>query len=165
MFAFMLCSSVFMDYPHQSLCSLKMPWELQGSDFLSLNMAGKIRSMQQHLYAALISGGYVTGWSRDSQGANVQAAYQWPFPMPRSWERVQGEKLARSVTQIFSSLKTEALTQDILLHDGSFRRRYLGESVCEAWSQSPNRGLGEVWLFQGRTIPGNIGELLRVTHA
>ena len=44
---------------------------------------------------------------------------------------VQGEKLARSVTQIFSSLKTEALTQDILLHDGSSVGEGIwGDSVC-----------------------------------
>lgn len=70
-----------------SLCSLKMP-ENSGK-WLSLSKHGRKNKVSAAAFIVCSSNlwGYVTGWSRDSQGANVQAAYHWPLPMPRSWER------------------------------------------------------------------------------
>lgn len=91
-------------------------------------------------------------------GSKCAGSLSMAIPNATFMGEVQGEKLARSVTQIFSSLKTEALTQDILLHDGSFRRRYLGGECM--WKRDLSHRIEvweRVWLFQNhRTIPGNI---------
>lgn len=143
-----------------SLCSLKMPEN--SMKWLSLSKHGRKNKVNAaFIMCSCNLWGYVTGWSWDSQGANVQAAYHWPFPMPRSWERCRERNWQdlwrRSSAVCWNGLlKMEALNQ-------LCRRKCLG-GECTWKCDLSHRT--EVWLFWNhRTIPGSIRRAIEVTHA